>query len=690
MSIITQTKMAVAQWLFKSSGLSILLGGSSKGISDTAVRGRQAYKRNGYLARGINVKADAVVSVPLKVYTEKEIDGKPEREEVRQGELVDLLAKPNPLMTSSQFWQSHLIEHGLMGNSVWYFPSEFNNKRIVLLKADEFRVKPTDDGYDIAAYERLTKSGFTPVDPKQIIHFREPNPFDKWLGLSVTEVLVRAILSAWYIGEWNNNFFKDGAIPPGLLTTEHAIDLEKAKTYGELWHAQHSGKEKWQKIAVIGAGLKFEQISQAHKDMAFEALCRWDREEILAYLGVPPAMVGVMEYANYANAEAQKKMFWESTVMPLLRYNESVINEMLIPRLFPGKGWFVEYDTSNVKALQDDADKKAARDQIYVNTGVLTVNEVRADMNREPVDWGDEPPSGGGSLAGLLSGETPAMFKSLEQKDDPEVEARKALWKAFDRKLTMRESKFAKIMRDYFIDQKKRLLAAIEGEYKSIKEPPRPINVEEIMALFVAAYEMLKLQEMTTTTISDILSMAGKEAIDKLGVDVAFDLSHPAVIDGIVDHLKNPTLKDWVDQLMLNMAAKVTDESQSALKRLLSNAVDNGDSIQEISKQIGEMFDGFADYRATRTARTEVISAHNQGALSGYVQSDVVEGKEWLSTLDGETRESHAAANGQVVDVGAHFSVSGILVQYPGDPGLPPEERINCRCTVLPVKKETE
>jgi uncharacterized protein with gpF-like domain len=53
----------------------------------------------------------------------------------------------------------------------------------------------------------------------------------------------------------------------------------------------------------------------------------------------------------------------------------------------------------------------------------------------------------------------------------------------------------------------------------------------------------------------------------------------------------------------------------------------------------------------------------------------------WLTSIDGRERESHAAINGEIVEIGEVFS-NGLL--YPGDPSGPPEEICNCRCVSLP------
>ena len=95
--------------------------------------------------------------------------------------------------------------------------------------------------------------------------------------------------------------------------------------------------------------------------------------------------------------------------------------------------------------------------------------------------------------------------------------------------------------------------------------------------------------------------------------------------------------------------------------------------------------------RGETIARTETLKALNAGrqeALDQLIENpnndvraeDVV--RAWDSTGDGKTRETHAAADGQVVGQGVPFTVGGYSMMYPGDTsmGAPGEETINCRC----------
>lgn len=57
---------------------------------------------------------------------------------------------------------------------------------------------------------------------------------------------------------------------------------------------------------------------------------------------------------------------------------------------------------------------------------------------------------------------------------------------------------------------------------------------------------------------------------------------------------------------------------------------------------------------------------------------DVV--KQWDATLDGKTRDSHRAVDGEIRELDEKFS-NGL--EYPGDPNGPAAEVINCRCVSL-------
>ena len=99
--------------------------------------------------------------------------------------------------------------------------------------------------------------------------------------------------------------------------------------------------------------------------------------------------------------------------------------------------------------------------------------------------------------------------------------------------------------------------------------------------------------------------------------------------------------------------------------------------------------DGKLVYVADVIARTESINALRAGQHESLRQAteagDVLEEdvtREWDSSGDARTRETHARADGQKRKGNAPFNIGGYQLRYPGDSslGAPGEEIILCRC----------
>lgn len=94
---------------------------------------------------------------------------------------------------------------------------------------------------------------------------------------------------------------------------------------------------------------------------------------------------------------------------------------------------------------------------------------------------------------------------------------------------------------------------------------------------------------------------------------------------------------------------------------------------------------------ANRVARTSAIAAFNAGDYEGFQALNLPKKhkatKRWLSSHDSHVRPTHVDADddpeNQAVPVDGFFQVGGFQGLYPGDPALPPEETVNCRCTAL-------
>lgn len=127
----------------------------------------------------------------------------------------------------------------------------------------------------------------------------------------------------------------------------------------------------------------------------------------------------------------------------------------------------------------------------------------------------------------------------------------------------------------------------------------------------------------------------------------------------------------------------VTNTSKDYILRIMGQAISEGWSIQDTAARIADKVGGVD--RATRIARTEIISASNLGSIEGARATGLPLKKIWLATRDNRTRETHSIVDGQERALEEPFDVGGYEMMFPGDwsMGADVAEVIMCRCTQI-------
>ena len=145
--------------------------------------------------------------------------------------------------------------------------------------------------------------------------------------------------------------------------------------------------------------------------------------------------------------------------------------------------------------------------------------------------------------------------------------------------------------------------------------------------------------------------------------------------------LENPKVQAAISARATKLATLVGETTASKITDAVAAGRAAGMGMSDIADMIDDsVFGGNAASRSETIARTESISAMNAGEYLSAKESGVIQSKEWLTQGDDVVRESHAEQDGEIVDLDETFT-NGL--QFPGDPDGPPEEVINCRCTML-------
>lgn len=120
------------------------------------------------------------------------------------------------------------------------------------------------------------------------------------------------------------------------------------------------------------------------------------------------------------------------------------------------------------------------------------------------------------------------------------------------------------------------------------------------------------------------------------------------------------------------------------IRNEISRGIATADSYANIARNITNASKVGLN-KAMRIARTEGHRIQSEAAFDAQhvaknAGADVV--KQWDSSLDGKTRETHRQLDGQIREIDEPFEVNGMEAMYPSGFGKASED-INCRCVLL-------
>lgn len=164
-------------------------------------------------------------------------------------------------------------------------------------------------------------------------------------------------------------------------------------------------------------------------------------------------------------------------------------------------------------------------------------------------------------------------------------------------------------------------------------------------------------------------------------VDTSYTLYDRQTVERLI--AKNPDLlpKASVD------IPKDLKWNKQKITSAVTQGILQGEGIRDMSKRLMNVSD-MNRKQAVRNARTMTTSAENVGRLDSYVRvknMGINMAQVWVATLDGRTRDSHRALDGEQIKVGDKWHTYKFSngCRYPGDPQGPPREVYNCRCTLI-------
>lgn len=327
------------------------------------------------------------------------------------------LRNPNEEQTWSQFFTSLVVDEDVWGR--FYIELIRSRARLVVgMKALDVRgVREIGEngqvyafdpfGYDwtipytkITGYE-VTEGGQAPrtIRKEDVIAVRLYDIRSPLAGLSPAFVALDAVGLAGSLRQYVDTYLRAGG-PTGVVKIKNKIlSEEEAADISERFGKRYRlGSPEHGNPAVFDDDGDYQQIGGHLKDLDNSTLMEHEQAKICSALGVPGQIVEAFYAIRWGNQragqESAQAKFWENTLSPTLSRYRQIFDKFFLsqwePQSVTGITKRTFWDVSNVKALQEDVDKVAARSRANYQGGIISLNEARTKQGFQPVAGGDQ------------------------------------------------------------------------------------------------------------------------------------------------------------------------------------------------------------------------------------------------------------------------------------------------------------
>jgi HK97 family phage portal protein len=622
----------------------------------------QIISYNPWLAASIRAINRNCIMPVLKVYRGEE--------EIKEHDSLNLLSKPFINFNYNKFTQFCFFYFLICGGAYVLKIRDGNGKIIALqpLPSTLIAIDSTSIQTQNLVYNFSTSAGILKIKREDLIIWEDYEYITSYYtGTSRVLHLLFSVLNKNLADRFNKSMLENGGEIKGIITTNANLTKEDIELFHQEMQKFYGGVENTGKYALIGTGATWQKIGQTMADMGYKDLMRISREEILAVLKVPEIELGLTKDVPYANAQAQRKLFWETTMMPLCdSFAQTLSSELLHDEMRENDLNFF-FDYLSIPALQQDLKTKmetAILMQTFGYNNDTITQSLDIPMIEEKID--DEK----------------TFF--IKNKSIEKI-YRDGIKNIFATEHRFSEKYFKTKLEKYFLNQRNEILDFFKEKYEMKGYDDPFAELQAFLFKNKGKWNDELLQET-----SKYFNLVNEKLVRKLleSFELKFYNNFVNIIKTSNHLQKIVDINETTNSNVLKMIKKAFDsgiQNQMSMRELAQKMMDETKSIYKLTAN-----------RAVTIARTETTSLANDIMTENFKENGIGK-KEWLTaqdevvrTFDDKAEFDHRSMDGVEVGLEDYFHVpkrngGSEAIQYPGDMNNGSAGNvINCRCTINP------
>lgn len=387
----------------------------------------EGFSANSIIYSAIMYKARAGIIAPLRAY--KGETDKPELLPVTHW-LQKLCLRPNPHQSWAEFMALNIVYFNLSGNSYTALIRQGGQvTKMYLFRPDRVWIIPSPDRKQVIGFyyvpEGHSWGNGIPWLAEDVIHVKLPNPADPLdgmgYGLSPLSAAARSVDVDNSLTKFLQLFFKNGAMPNGILKYDIPLTDDEVSRARERWMEIYGGAENWIGPAVLDQGGSYERTGLTFEEMDVSKLDARNESRIVAPFGVPLTLIESrpdLVQSTYSNKQTDREMFWEDTMEPELIWFQSDYQYYLLG----DSGEFVKFDLTNTPSYVKRQQSRIAELREGVKLGAVTKDEYRAELGLDPLAL-DEASASLETGQPSISGDKPSNLESVSGLNGAQIQA---------------------------------------------------------------------------------------------------------------------------------------------------------------------------------------------------------------------------------------------------------------------------
>lgn len=607
--------------------------------------------------------------------------------------LTRLLRRPNKHMSQSMLWQYVSTYVDIGGNAYIHKVRNVYKQVIELRPYHSGHIVPiSESGQWVDYYKYSYENVHREIDPADIIHIRSYyiDPLNPVLGISPVRAAGINIDTYNELMQTLYSYLRNNGVPSGVLSVQQTVNAMQAESLKEQFQTNTTGRNRGKPI-VLPSGMTYTQMGLDVSKMEAGTQFAQYETAICGVYRVHPAVAMTMaglQSSTYSNMQTAFQEYTLLTRVPTWNMWEDQV-ELSFANEYPEVD--VEFDTSEVGALQSDPDAVIYPVIAQFNANLVTVDEARQRLGYPPaavngdkyaVDLAPAPAFGFGSsnaadaiaepsspIVDGLKWHAPELPESgkIDQSTDVKAES---FWKTMDKVILDYADQLQKPTQDLLQKVGDILVGDVVkagGKAYAAKanDPRLNLLIERYMKSTGAWREQLA-QEIT------------KIAVTEVGANMSAVTSY---------------LDEAVTTVTRDMSANISD-SVGSIQLDVQDTVNqmSGATAADIELRLTEKFATLPPARAKAIAKTTARASSTTVATGTWTtlnkdetdpQEEIV--KVWTTRRDDVVRMTHRSQDGEWVTMGGRFSNG---TKGPGVGGSAAEV-VNCRCVLRPVRRKS-